>query len=125
MSQDQGASPSGTGCSSLRDQAPAGLDPSASPPCAAHTPGPWHVEPSAFHSAFHEVVSFHPALIAQIRENNADDGLGDIGLANARLISAAPDLLEALEIARKRLAADAIFIAKIDAAIAKARGEVA
>lgn len=82
-----------------------------------HTPGPWQVNlPSTT-----EVV--------------ADFGGADIGVAwrihnpaDARLIAAAPDLLQALQRARRILAANAIefdcdgAIDAIDVAIARATG---
>lgn len=97
-----------------------------------HTPGPWAMPDSG------------QGRISKVGANGGWDGLiatadcGDYarsreeGLANARLIAAAPNLLEALKTARSMLAICAgpipsnderDAIAWADAAIAKATGE--
>ncbi len=55
----------------------------------AHTPGPWSLNAGEF------VISKTGGEICQM--NDADGELLDNALANARLIAAAPELLEALE----------------------------
>ena len=111
---------------------------------AAHTPGPWAVHPA------------YPWIIKQdlkVPFADIEDGLtvcnttgldgsgffpsSEEGRANARLIAAAPELLEALEEARagllwyqdrnpgQRDGSDDEAMARIDAAIAKATGSAA
>lgn len=98
-----------------------------------HTPGPWEVcdakRPDGFHirsnarhwsiaAAYHMAGCSDPSL--DISEGEA--------AANARLIAAAPELLEALEVAEDVLSSidgDSVHpctLHKIRAAIAKARG---
>lgn len=61
-----------------------------------HTPGPWHYEMDGFQisigdeSTRHDYLK-HDRTVAVIRDNSAH------AEADARLIAAAPDLLEALE----------------------------
>ena len=82
-------------------QAPAGHGHSATIPIAGHTPGPWRLSAAGIvradepHSGRHQAVAdilFCSDIPAVERE------------ANARLIAAAPELLEALEKARLKLA---------------------
>lgn len=92
-----------------------------------HTPGPWRrtalydVEAPVGDNGFYRIVATTGSSVAE-------------RLANARLIVAAPDLLAALEVARKTIGALHGPVAwrqylaspemrKIDAAIAKAEGE--
>ena len=82
-----------------------------------HTPGPWVIgydnDTGPDDDYFIEWVTAGPA---QLHEKNAD--------ADARLIASAPDLLEALEMAQLWLEFDGRFnMQKINAAIAKAKGE--
>lgn len=59
-----------------------------------HTPGPWRyckTNGSPTHGE-HVIAGAKPGYLAEVR----DCGSGDVG-ANARLIAAAPDLLEALK----------------------------
>jgi hypothetical protein len=88
-----------------------------------HTPGPWHVDPFKHHANGNFRVLAHQCTpVAVVPEHL---------LADARLIAAAPDLLEALEQARAALpdAWHAVqcdvpveVLQLIDAAIAKATG---
>lgn len=55
-----------------------------------HTPGPWRVGESC---RVADIKAGYNALIARVEIESA----GDRGDANARLIAAAPDLLEALK----------------------------
>lgn len=91
-----------------------------------HTPGPWTAvsDPLHFHSLTTIIAGNVVRGIPQVRIDVG--GKADIGELeeNARLIAAAPDLLEALEeIVRKDLLAGTI-LNDARAAIAKARGEV-
>lgn len=77
---------------------------------AAHTPGPWLIsEDSA-------VVTVRGATGEPI----AELWLGGPIEQDARLIAAAPELLEALRYARRFLKAEDVDLLFIDAAIAKA-----
>ena len=91
---------------------------------AQHTPGPWHIggkpqSPIIFGSdgfAVADATVFHGTF----KEGQTE--------ANANLIAAAPDLLEALETASWLLAdisPDGLVKQKVDAAIAKAKGGAA
>ena len=95
-----------------------------------HTPGPWHVDiviggehiPAIFAGRV-KVASINPYLVGQ-------DNAGD-RMANARLIAAAPDLLEALQFVGEFYqrnfdvmpVAFETVIAIADAALAKAEGK--
>jgi len=85
-----------------------------------HTPGPWKVDDA------------EDLPLAVIQDTETGDGICEIGIkesrkndedeerfANARLIAASPDLLDAL----KRTRAGTITWGEVDAAIAKAQGE--
>lgn len=66
-----------------------------------HTPGPWAVRPQPFREGFKFAVcgeDFWPAAIFSDGRNNA--GTAE---ANACLIAAAPELLEALRVVREAL----------------------
>ena len=90
-----------------------------------YTPGPWIYDAGAFYAKcqLNERGMTRESPIAEMLNGREDDYE-----ANARLIAAAPELLEALEMVRD---ADndngrkipSLARAKIDAAIAKARGE--
>lgn len=88
-----------------------------------HTPGPWfitgrmtkYVEARIPGRMIQEVASCGPTA--------ADNGYGDQQMANARLIAAAPDLLEALE--EIVSAADGDGWCQLDANLRKARAAIA
>lgn len=63
---------------------------------ARFTSGPWQVIRDANHVGNRRVVSFHPSAVAKVYadEQREDD---EKAIANAALISAAPDLAEATE----------------------------
>lgn len=84
-----------------------------------HTPGPWGIDRSI--GVWIMAGSLHVATIPRAAD-------GDWSPANARLIAAAPDMLEALKMARKWMSwwsdvhpDDKVVIA-INDAIAKAEG---
>ena len=82
-----------------------------------HTPGPWHlVNGTQIRSAKHQI-----AKVWMMR--------GSEGVANARLISAAPEMLEALvalhAVARVDRDEDYLAVTKAAAVIAKATGQPA
>jgi hypothetical protein len=88
-----------------------------------HTPGPWHVGESGVTVFSNDDIRICSAGCHPQAEINA---------ANARLIAAAPDLLEALEIAKNTVECASIDIQTGDElpwyraakkAIAKAKGE--
>ena len=81
-----------------------------------HTPGPWRVENAEIRSK--------SKLIVQVDYWHKTHAEGD---ANAKFISAAPDMENALELAKEwlpsRRAIPEEIHDQIDAALAKARGE--
>lgn len=83
---------------------------------AQHTPGPWSVE--------RHPHSGHPLVAGEGEYVVADCGNGEIETAseeaNARLIAAAPELLEALISLRDFLRGNGTKSARADAAISKA-----
>lgn len=81
-----------------------------------HTPGPWRFEEST------KTVRTVLQNYWLVRLDSWDAGEVNHE-ANARLIAAAPDLLEALELAL--VATDGVWEDKARAAIAKARGQEA
>ena len=87
-----------------------------------HTPGPWRFEP-------HSVDSNYMLIYCSNTPGEGDNVRGYCGAANARLIAAAPDLLEALqrliESGDVRDAGEAGALKQARAAIAKATGEQA
>ena len=109
---------------------------------AGHTPGPWVVCATHDDERFFSVFTKHQLDNDQINSVTSDDFVVSAGLnhdnfeANARLIAAAPDLLQALTMIRDAdndVIRDGLFHHRIpmmarhaiDAAIAKATGEVA
>jgi hypothetical protein len=95
---------------------------------AKHTPGPWRVDPSAncdvqTADGQFEIATTHPEIL---RGGRTD---ADCAQANARLISAAPEMLAALEAAGRAFntisasnGATREAEAAIAAAITKAKG---
>jgi hypothetical protein len=84
-----------------------------------HTPGPWRIDPE------------HPLCIESGRGNIALVNLARASEADARLIAAAPEMLEALKLAQMRILelslwakvpADGQTFNAVCAAIAKAEG---
>ena len=84
-----------------------------------HTPGPWRVDPESEEA--YDIMAGERRIVAQVLTQRDD---ATVATVNARLIAAAPELLEALEAAEKELQelddSDALFMAR--AAIAKAKG---
>lgn len=93
--------------------------------CRKHTPGPWQVAP-AFLDQVYSLPEFTKARIQEPEANPYDEALiCETGgnEANARLIAAAPELLEALQMLLDETNAgtwDCLPIDKARAAIAKA-----
>jgi len=108
---------------------------------AKHTPGPWEllrggieVQSETNNHEIHALVRGIPVPIAEVHRNmhvEHDDPVGEYvmskaeGLANAALLTAAPDLLAALEAMIAKIDADKLPISCsiARAAIARARGE--
>lgn len=85
-----------------------------------HTPAPWRVvraNPSPTSGEW-MIAGAVPGFLAEVR----DCGSGDVA-ANARLIAAAPDLLNALTVLADACERMDIPVDAARAAIAKARGE--
>jgi hypothetical protein len=87
---------------------------------ASHTPGPWHFDGESIYSDAAEVIVSRPQYVGGANHNERT--------ANARLIAAAPELLEALEaLLDPSLSSDnpveleAVF-AKARAAVSEAKG---
>jgi hypothetical protein len=113
---------------------------------ARHTPGPWSVAPYPEGAELLEVVADYSELpggrksahwIAELDAGGIDDDR-ETNAANARLIAAAPELLEALKDASRTLKtclsacnekrtmgiqAHPCLVCRINAAIAKAEGK--
>lgn len=82
----------------------------------SHTPGPWQFKPrSPRGTMLQGLYGSKGELITYFKVDLLD--------ANARLITAAPELLEALEQALQLINNQSALAAKMRAAIAKARGE--
>lgn len=92
----------------------------------AHTPGPWAYRDAAVYAG--ETVIAEIVGIEGGPLDSDDDDVGPTTIANGSLIAAALDMLEALEglVASVRGVGpkDGKVLARADAAIAKARGEV-
>jgi hypothetical protein len=100
-----------------------------------HTPGPWKSVASNSHRTFNQ-ISIRPVTpaikgmilpIAKVSTYDLSEYGGGTGSANARLISAAPDLLAALQEVEWEVEQYAegfeLLWGKVAAAIAKATGE--
>lgn len=62
---------------------------------SAHTPGPWTID---WNVSRLDIFSADAAtLVATLRRSALSPGIDDTAKANARLIAAAPDMLEALQ----------------------------
>jgi len=88
-----------------------------------HTPGPWEIK-RHFDSCYRYISAPEHIALAQVVWCVEEEERSPVCEANAHLIAAAPDLLEALE----RVKATGVFLGAIpqgmvDAAIAKAKGE--
>jgi len=92
---------------------------------SAHTPGPWHYVASSWSNA--SVITKNECIcgldISYADEKN-QLSLESVMAANARLIAAAPNLLEALQYAVKQVP-ELATIPGISAAIAEATGNAA
>jgi len=91
-----------------------------------HTPGPWVIDWNV--SRLDVFSSDAATLVATLRRSTLSDGIDKTAISNARLIAAAPDLLEALEDCLRVvefLASDSCptTIQNAKAALAKATGE--
>jgi len=93
-----------------------------------HTPAPWKFYTSPQPNGCPIVGTYNGLMVAMLAHSINEKDQKETAIANARLIAAAPELLEALEMAiqigdqcsRGFLAE---FHAKAKAAIAKAKGE--
>jgi hypothetical protein len=87
-----------------------------------HTPGPWKFGSKAKSNFYKRNIAgadgYHVAAVSSRDDHEVD--------ANARLISAAPELLEALKVARHMIIEDGTpigwSVGRIDEVIAKATG---
>lgn len=95
---------------------------------AQHTPGPWTVEKRTdMEIAINQYEGRYQHTVCEIHHARSDD-LTARAYADADLIAAAPELLEALELAYQALSEEKGFYQsttaiKIRSAIAKAAGE--
>ncbi len=96
-----------------------------------HTPGPWKIERIPIESkggsnTCWKIGPFHACIYDDWRPREIGISEGE-NEANARLIAAAPELLEACNAARRFVAADSVMTISeclqiLDMAIAKAEG---
>lgn len=79
-----------------------------------HTQGPWHI--ARFEASTVDIRDARGVTVAEVGDTSMEDE------ANARLIAAAPELLEALKAARDdlRVAGFDATVSMLDEAIAKA-----
>ena len=97
---------------------------------STHTPGPWVIDWNVSRLDVFSADAF--TLIACLRRSSLSPGIDETSKANARLIAAAPELLEACRRARMAMGAHAGANANfqreyelLDEAISKAAGEKA
>ena len=91
-----------------------------------HTPGPWFITGSMTKYVEARIPGRMIQEVAACGPTAADDGYGEQQMANARLIAAAPELLDALEEVVQWLELgdhEGQMHSKARAAIAKAKGE--
>lgn len=89
---------------------------------AQHTPGPWEAVEWKCHAATSVVVE-RDGQVVQIAECSGFGRMSDECLADARLIAAAPDLLNALTVLADHCERKGIPVNAARAAIAKATGQ--
>lgn len=99
-------------------------------PAASHTPGPWSVQDNAWHTSSIVVPETTIARCVvpddEIDQEASDDEGADTAKirANARLIAAAPELLEALESCLPACTGPFVWLVPlVEKAIAKATGQ--
>ena len=90
---------------------------------SGHTPGPWTYYTSPQPNGC-PIVGSRGLMVAMLAHSINYDDQKEEAISNARLISAAPDLLEALQYAIKQVP-ELADVPGIAAAIAKATGEQA
>jgi len=85
-----------------------------------HTPGPWRVTGTMTKYVEAKIGNGRIQEVASVGPTEADKGYGSEQNANAMLIAAAPDLLEALKAMRDKYGEYACYASDLaDAAIAK------
>ena len=84
-----------------------------------HTPGPWRTR---YIKTLNPAIAAAESIVATVNSVNPQNP--EERIANARLIAAAPDMLEALEVARAHVspALQPNIYEMMDAAIDKAKG---
>jgi len=95
-----------------------------------HTPGPWEIHPQ-FDSCYRDISAPNHIALARVVWRFEEEDRSPSCEANAHLIAAAPDLLEALECYVEKVAdlnrygvmIETSLRKKAEAAIAKARGD--
>jgi hypothetical protein len=92
----------------------------------AHTPGPWEVTKNAYGTVFvHGGETQRTPVGTPYKELIAGgDNYATLKFDNARLIASSPDLLEALKLAKDHSELEDGILDIVDAAIAKAEGEM-
>jgi hypothetical protein len=100
-----------------------------------HTPAPWNVEIDVVNDGDISIFTSEMEMVAEVAVRTSPEEGGapfrEVGFANARLIAAAPELLEALKFIRTTLRGiepsmlsldDRLGLDMAEAAIAKAEG---
>ena len=87
-----------------------------------HTPGPWTAKWSKYQDGMFIVQAGMPSNRVMARFDGDGDGPDEREIADAKLISAAPDLLEAIKLLLSSSHDYQTGIAEAEAAIAKAEG---